>query len=95
MKIVDHLSKKGLMKLDENKTRQNVQDEITKILSGKPLASNISEILAHANSKLGPFDEDVKSLNRMAISYKSSAAKKPAAKKVAARKAVAKKKTRK
>jgi hypothetical protein len=90
MKILDHLSRKGLIAIKKEQTRSSIKDEVRSMLSGNTPPENISEILAHGNNELGPFDEDLKSLKRMSITYKKAAAKKPAAKKTA-RKPAAKK----
>jgi flagellar motor component MotA len=94
MKILDHLSKKGLIAIKKEQTRSSIKDEVRSILSGNTPPENISEILAHGGNELGPFDEDLRSLRRISVTYKKAAAKKPAAKKMA-RKPAAKKIIRK
>lgn len=93
MKVVDHLTKKGLISIDKEQTRQNIRAEISRMMSGKAPPENINEILLFANNELGPFDDDVKSLHRITTSYKQTVARKGGARKtVAAKKRPAAKK---
>ena len=91
MKIIDHLTKRGLINIDKEQTRKDIRDEISQMLSGKAPPENIKELLDYANNKLGPFDEDVKSLRRVSTGHSQAIAKK-ASKKFAAKKKVAAKK---
>jgi hypothetical protein len=61
MKIIDHLTKKGLISINKEQTRKMIRDEVGLMLPGNPPPENINEILSFANNELGPFDGDVKS----------------------------------
>jgi hypothetical protein len=93
MKIVDRLVKKGFISIDKEQTRKNIKEEVSRIVSGNPPPENIEEILLFANNQLGPFDDDVVSLRRMASNYQQSVARKSGARKTtSAKKKVAAKK---
>ncbi len=94
MKVVDRLLKKGFISIDKEQTRKNIKEEVSRIVSGSPPPENIEEILLFANNQLGPFDDDVRSLRRMASNYQQSMARKSGVRKAASvkKKVAAKKK---
>ena len=94
VKLVDKLIDKGLIKLDQIKTKKALSKAIQEIISDSEIPSEIDDLAVQATKKLGPTSGEARFLNSLKESSKKTTAKK-AAKSASKKRSAKKQKTAK